>query len=115
MGVDCSMLLKCDFRDKRDHRKKVEYMRAFIDRMVEECRIPFKKNIVELVDEENYCFWFTPFALVSTNLYDGFWECESAWRFTQYKMACLPLFIHVYLYQLLTDAKSANQQIINGL
>ena len=84
MGVDCSMILKCEFHDERDHRKKVEYMRAFIDRMVEECRIAFKKNIVELVDEENYCFWFTPFDLVSTNLYDGFWECESAWRFTQY-------------------------------
>ena len=84
MGVDCSMILRCDFRDDGDHDKKVEYMHAFIERMVDQCRIPFTENNVERVEEEDCRFRFNPFDLVSVNLYDGFWECESAWRFTQY-------------------------------
>ena len=78
------MILRCDFRDDGDHDKKVEYMHAFIERMVDQCRIPFTENNVERVEEEDCRFRFNPFDLVSVNLYDGFWECESAWRFTQY-------------------------------
>lgn len=84
MSVDCSMMIRCDFRADGDHSRKVKYMHDFIDRLRKECRIPFADYSLEQVHDDICCFDFRPLDMVYVNLYDGFWECESGWRFTQY-------------------------------
>lgn len=84
MGVDCSMIIRCDFHDDGNHAKKVKYMYDFIGLLKQKCKVPFTSPSLEDVYEDACRFEFKAFDSFYFNLYDGFWECESIWRYWQY-------------------------------
>ena len=88
MGVDCSMILRDDsLRQLKTLDEKIQRIRSVEDFLIKKYGIANRDDAIEyeLLEDEHFLqFNFEPYGIVSINLYDGFWEIETAWRYHSY-------------------------------
>ena len=96
MGVDCSMILRDDrLRNLHNFEERMAIVRAIQDHLAKKYGIGNREEAIidfdnddeddEEYDEEVFpAFNFVPYCVVGINMYDGFWEIESTWRYAQY-------------------------------
>jgi hypothetical protein len=88
MGVDCSMILRADeLHQLSSHEEKIAYIRALEDRLIKKYGIAKREDAItyeDFDDENNMRFDFEPYDIISLNMYDGFWEIESGYHYSQY-------------------------------
>jgi len=81
------MILKADeLCQLKTYDEKVAYIKALEDRLLKKYGIQDRDSMMsDELDDENYLrFRFEPYDVVSVNMYNGFWEIESAYRYSQY-------------------------------
>lgn len=88
MGVDCSMILRDDsLRQLKTREEKIQRIRSVEDFLIKKYGIANRDDAIEFEDFDNErClqFNFEPYGIVSINMYDGFWDIETAWRYHSY-------------------------------
>lgn len=88
MGVDCSMILRDDsLRNMDKPEERLARLQAMKDFLVKKYGIAnYEEAITDYEDDGGYYprFNFEPYGIVSINMFDGFWEIETAWRYSQY-------------------------------
>lgn len=88
MGVDCSMILRDDsLRNMNAHEDRLARILAIQDYLVKKYGIANRKEAIPWTEDDGGRFPrfnFEPYGICSINMYDGFWEIETAWRFSQY-------------------------------
>lgn len=88
MGVDCSMILRDDsLRQLKTREEKINRIRGIEDFLIKKYGIANRDDAIEFEDfddEQFLRFNFEPYGIVSINLYNGFWDIETAWRYHNY-------------------------------
>ena len=81
------MILQADeLRQLKTLEEKVAYIKALEERLLKKYGIQDRDSMMsDNLDDENWLrFRFEPYDVVSVNMYNGFWEIESAYRYSQY-------------------------------
>lgn len=88
MGVDCSMILRDDnLRELKTFEEKIARIRAIEDFLVKKYGIVNREEAFQdrtFSGDEFPSFDFKPYGIIGINMYDGFWEIETGWRYSQY-------------------------------
>lgn len=88
MGVDCSMILRDDsLCGLNTMEEKVARIQAIEDFLVKKYGIANREEALvdrTLSGDKYPSFDFKPYGIVGINMFDGFWEIETAWRYSQY-------------------------------
>ena len=88
MGVDCSMILRDDsLRNMNAPEERLAKIQAIQNYLVKKYGIANCDEAIPWTDNDRGVFPrfnFKPYGIVSINMYDGFWEIETAWRYSQY-------------------------------
>ena len=88
MGVDCSMILRDDsLCELKTFEERMARIQVIEDYLVKKYGITNREEAIKdrTLDGDRYpSFDFKPYDIVSINMYDGFWEIETGWRYSQY-------------------------------
>lgn len=88
MSVDCSMILRDDrLRNMNAPDERLARLQEIQDYLVKKYGIANSDEAIPWTDNDGGVFPrfnFEPYGIVSINMYNGFWEIETAWRYSQY-------------------------------
>ena len=87
MGVDCSIILRDDnVRKSKTYKERIDRLRFIEENLIKKYGIANREDAIieDFDDDRGPRFIFEPYGIVSINMYDGFWEIETSWRYNAY-------------------------------